>query len=112
MRPTSIDVIRRYIALQARYWRLTAAQKTTILLSTILFGVVIAVLAIFVLLFVSIGVGHWMAETIAPKAAYLYVAAFYVVLAAVVVIFRRRLIVNPVCRFISKLLVKPPSNEK
>jgi hypothetical protein len=60
--------------------------------------------------FISVGVGHLLATTIAPQLAYLIVALFYVVLLLVVCLMRRALFVDPIARFISKLLLDTPDN--
>lgn len=104
----SIDLLRRYITLNIDYARLTTAEKLTILLSTIAFYTMMVAVGTVVLIFISIGVGHLLAATVAHVAAYLYVAAFYLVVFILLIIFRRKIFVDPICRFITKLFVKPP----
>lgn len=112
--PTSVqslfDSLKRLVTLQLDYARLTAAEKMTVLLSTIAFFAVVGVLGTLVLIFVSIGVGHLLASTVAREAGYLYVAAFYLVLFVMLFVFRKKLIVDPIARFITKLFVKPPED--
>ncbi len=103
-----LQSLRRLLTLNIDYARLTVAEKVSILLSTMVVWVVVGVLVVLALLFVSIGVGHVLAQTIAPVMAYLLVAAFYVLLLIVVVALRRRLFVDPIARFISRLFCKPP----
>jgi uncharacterized membrane protein YgcG len=104
------DTLRRLITLKLDYARLTAAEKTAVLLSAVAFYAVILLLGAIVLIFVSIGIGHLLAMTVAPVAAFLYVAAFYVVVLALVIVLRRKLFVDPIARFVSKLFVKPPKD--
>lgn len=112
--PTSVqslfDSLKRLVTLQLDYARLTAAEKMTVLLSTIAFFAVVGVLGTLVLIFVSIGVGHLLASTVAREAGYLYVAAFYLVLFVMLFVFRKKLIVDPIARFITMLFVKPPED--
>ena len=103
-----IDAGRRYIMLNLDYARLTAAEKKTVLLSTIAFYAMATAIGTLVLVFLSIGVGHLLAATVAPVTAYLIVAAFYLVLLVVLFAFRRKIFVDPICKFITKLFVKPP----
>jgi len=100
--------LKRLVALNLDYARLTAAEKLTILLSTVTFYALIVILGTLVLIFISIGVGHLLANTVAGTMAYLYVAGFYLVLFILLFIFRKQLFVNPIARFISKIFVKPP----
>lgn len=103
-----IDNFKKLLALNLDYARLTAAEKLTILLSTIAFYSMVCILGTLVLIFVSIGVGHLLANTVAKEAAYLYVAAFYLALFILLFLLRKKIFINPTARFISKLFVKPP----
>lgn len=103
-----LNTLRRYIMLQLDFARLSGAEKLTVLLSTILFGAMIVIFGSIMLVFISIGVGHLLAMTVAPYVAYLYVAAFYLVVFICLIIFRRQLFTDPVARMISRLFVKPP----
>jgi hypothetical protein len=64
------------------------------------------------LIFISIGVGHLLATTIAPQLAYIYIALFYIVLLAILFAFRKALFLNPISRFVTRLLVKPPKTNQ
>ena len=103
-----IDNFTKLLALNLDYARLTAAEKLTILLSTIAFYSMVCILGTLVLIFVSIGVGHLLATTVARVAAYLYVAGFYMVLFILLFVFRKKIFIDPTARFISKLFVKHP----
>ncbi len=109
--PALIDSVKRLITLNIDYARLTAAEKLTVLLSGMAFYAVLTVCGTMVLIFISIGVGHLLATTVAKVAAYLYVAGFYAVVLALLIIFRKRLFIDPAARFISKLLITPPDKK-
>jgi len=106
-----IDILRRYVTLNLDYARLTAAEKLTILLSTVAFYMAAVAMGTVALIFISVGVGHLLASTCLGEAAYLYVAAFYLLVFVLLIVFRRRIFIDPICRFITRLLVKPPVNE-
>ncbi len=101
----------RYVTLQLDYARLTAAEKLTVLLSTIAFFALAVIIGMITLVFISIGIGHWLAVTIAPYTAYLFVSMFYLLLLVILVVFRRQIIFNPAARFISRLFLKTPENK-
>lgn len=105
------DNIKRMITLQLDYARLTAAEKLTIILSTMAIYGLVVIFATLSLVFITLGVGHLLATTIAPHFAYLIVAGFYVVVLFLLFIFRKQLFVNPIARFVSKLFINP-SEEK
>lgn len=96
--------------LQLDYARLSGAEKLTVLLSTILFGAMIIIFGTIMLVFISIGVGHLLAMTVAPYVAYLYVAGFYFLLFLCIIIFRRQLFTDPMARMVSRMFVKPPKH--
>lgn len=107
-----LDTARRYVTLNLDYGRLTAARKTSLLLSAVAYCVVLALLGCLFLMFLSIGVGHLLAETLSAKWAFMIVAGFYGLLLCGAVVFRRQLFVDPVTRFVTRLLVKPPKSDE
>ncbi len=102
-------ILLRYLTLQLDYARLSAAEKLTVLLSTIAFFALLVILGMITLVFISIG--HWLAATVAPYTAYLFVSAFYLLLLALLIVFRNQIIFNPAARFISRLFLKAPDEE-
>lgn len=102
-----IDHLKRLVTLNIDYARLTAAEKVSILMSTIAFYAVAGVVGMLLVLFISFGVGHLLATTVAPEVAYLYIAGFYLVVFVLLVVFRRQIIVDPITRFITKLFIDP-----
>lgn len=72
----SSAILMRYLRLTVEDVRLTAAEKLTVLFSTVTFFALVLILGTVALVFVSIGIGHWLAATVAPLMAYLYIAIF------------------------------------
>ncbi len=106
------SIVLRFLTLQLDYAKLTATEKLTVLLSTIAFFALVVIIGMISLVFISIGVGHWLAVTIAPHTAYLFVSAFYLLLLIVLIIFRNQIIFNPAARFISRLFLKNPEEDE
>lgn len=102
--------IRRLGELYISKARLKTTEKLTILLSTIAFSAVVAAIALVFILFVTIGVGHLLATSIAPHLAYLLVAGFYLLVLLVILFMRRTLFIDPISRFLSRLLVEAPES--
>ena len=105
------DTLRRYVTLNLDYARLTAAERLTVLLTTIAFYMTVVAAGTIMLIFISIGVGHLLAATCIGKMAYLYVAAFYLLIFVLLIVFRRRIFIDPICRFVTRLMVKPPTGD-
>lgn len=106
-----IENIKRLITLQLDYARLTATEKLTIILSTMAIYALVVIFGTLTLVFLTLGVGHLLATTIAPHFAYLIVAAFYVVVLIALLLLRKKLFINPIARFLSKLFVNPPEKD-
>lgn len=102
------DSVRRLVMLNIDFARLSAAEKLSVLLSAIAIYVALLIVGSTALLFLSIGIGHVLARTVAPIGAFLYVTAAYVALFGVLYFMRRRLFVDPITRFVTRLFVKPP----
>lgn len=103
---------RRMAMLEVENARLTTAEKLSLFCSTVAFYGIFTVIAIVALVFVSIGIGHLLAATVAPHLAYLFIAAFYVILLVLLIVLRRQLFTDPVTRFISRLIVTPPASAR
>lgn len=90
--------------------RLKTTEKLTVLLSTIAFVAIIAAITVVLVVFITLGVGHLLATTTAPHLAYLIVAGFYLVLLFIAILLRKRLIINPISRFMSRLILEAPKD--
>lgn len=106
------QTLRRFVALNVENARLTATEKLTLLFTAVAYFALLLMFGSLALVFVSIGVGHLLATTVAVHLAYLYVAAFYVIIVLLIVAFKRQLLLNPICRFISMLLAKNPQTPR
>ena len=102
--------LRRFAMLHIESARLTTAEKLTLLGTTIVYGALLLIFGSIAMFFISIGIGHLLATTISEHLAYLWVAAFYIVLVLVIIIFKRQLILNPICRYITRLLAPKPES--
>nr|MBD5376549.1 phage holin family protein [Bacteroides sp.] len=98
--------IRRYLELNLEYAKLTGAEKITILLTAIATAVVIGVLAILIFFFFSIACVHWLGDLMSMALAYTIMAAVYALVLVVFIVFRRELLINPVAKFISRLILR------
>ncbi|MDE7081894.1 MAG: phage holin family protein [Muribaculaceae bacterium] len=108
------DTARRWISLEIQYAKLTAAEKITILLSTLILGAVCMLLGMVILILFSFSLVDLFKTFLHPALAYLSVGGILVVLIALIVILRRPLLENPISRLISKLIleIKPRDNEQ
>lgn len=103
---------RKYFSLEWDYTKLTAVEKLAVLLSAVAFVAVVIIIATFVLHHVIAALISVLASALGCTwGAHLIAAVVLLVLLLVVFAFKKRLIVDPVARFISKLFLKPEDNE-
>lgn len=95
------ELIKLYLA----NTKLTATEKIARLLATIALCAIVAVLSVLAFFFLSIAVVHWIASETGSEWAYIIMGGFYLLLMIVFVSFKKQLIVNPICKFISQLLL-------
>lgn len=103
--------LRRFAILHLDNARLTTAEKLTLLLTSVTYLALLLILGSMALFFITIGVGHLLSTTISQHLAYLWIALFYIALVLAVVIFKRQLILNPICRYITRLLAPKPDEK-
>ena len=97
---------RSYMDLNIEYAKLTLAEKTTVLLTAMATAAIIGVLALIVLFFLSIAAVHWLALVMSLALAYSIMTGFNLLLLALVVILRKQLIVTPISKFVTKLILR------
>ena len=90
--------------------KLSAAERLTLLLAAIAVAGLATILVTAVVLFVSIGVARAL-ESVTPHGAYFMVAGFYALLLILLYVFRRPLVVDPISRLITRLLLDPPEDD-
>lgn len=105
-------LLRRLLGLRIEDARLVLAIKLTKLLSGIVFVMLAFMLFLCILSFISLAMGHLLSNVMHPVWAYLLIALFYLCLFAVVAIFKKQLIMDPIARFISKLIIESPVEQK
>lgn len=103
------QIVGKYVKLLVEDTRLNVAEKLTRLLSTIALASLLTIIVTVALVFVSIAVGIALAETLSPLWSFVIVAGFYIALLIILVTCRRTLLVSPIARFISSILLPPPT---
>ena len=103
---------RRYFSLEWDYTKLTAVEKLAVLLSAIAFIAVVIIIGAFALHYLFAALISLLASAMGCVwGANLIAVGILLVLLLVVFAFKKRLIVDPVARFVSKLFLKPEDNE-
>ncbi len=103
--------VKRLISLQFEHAKLMLVEKLTLLLGRIALVAVAFVISATALIFLSMSVADFLLRGLEPCWTYLIISGFYVLLIVVACCFRRQLIVNPIARYISRVILDPPVKE-
>ncbi|MCM1449581.1 MAG: phage holin family protein [Clostridiales bacterium] len=99
---------KRLFRLKVEDARFVLAVKLTKLLGAIVYLFVGFMIMLSMLAFIALAVGHCLSNYMEPVWAYMIIAAFYLILLCAIVVAKRFVIMDPIARFISKLIVEPP----
>lgn len=105
------DAASRYIKLLVEDTRLSVAEKLTRMFSAIALCALLTIISTVALVFISIAVALALAEALDPLWSFIIVAGFYIALLVILVCCRTSLIVTPIARFISRLLLPAPQKK-
>lgn len=104
--------LRRLATLYLENAKITTAEKLTMFCTAATVGVICLVLALFALAFVTVALIELLALAIPVWASYLIFAGIYAVMILTLILLREPLIMNPIARFMSKLLLEPGSERR
>lgn len=94
-----------WVKLEVEYAKLTLAEKFTILASAMIIGAICLLLGIVVLILLSFSVVELFKMIMAPALAYLAVGGIVCLLIVLIFLFRRRILIDPIARFITRLFI-------
>lgn len=110
MKSNLIDDIRNifeqsktWVQLEVEYAKLTAAEKLTMLLSSLIIGFVCLLLGSVVLVLLGFTIAELFKLILQPSLAYLSAAGSICILVAIIYLLRRPLVLNPISRLITKV---------
>lgn len=97
---------KEYLKLRIEYGKLTLTEKLTLLISSLAIGLICVFLAVIAVFFLSMSAVDWIAEAVGRSWACLIMCGFYVLLIGIIIVARKPLIVNPMSRLISRIILK------
>ncbi len=100
-----IKTLKDYIGLQKEYLKLDVIDKSIRLIAALALTAVVFVLACAVLFFLSFAVVYWLSPYVGMAVAFVTVAVMLFVLLLFIYALRRPLIVQPLVRFITTILL-------
>lgn len=99
------ETLKRFLTLKTEDIKLTVAEKATIVVSTLVVCAVLTLLGAAMLLFMTFALAEWIAEALGLGWAYLIIGGFYALLITLIVVLRKQLIIDPVSRFITRVIL-------
>lgn len=104
---------KRWVQLELEYVRLTATEKITVLMSTLVFGAVCMLIGAVVLILLSFALVEVFQQFLSPALAFLCTAGILLILIVLVYFLRKPLLENPISRLLSKLIldIKPKNDD-
>lgn len=98
--------------LEIEYLKLTAAEKMIILVSMMVIGAVFLLLLLPAVLMFLFALAQVFIDFMPVALAYVSVGGIVLLILVLLILFRKSLIINPVAKFISKVLLDHPTDKK
>lgn len=100
-----VDTLKHYVGLQKEYVKLGAIEKTVRLLTSIAMVAILGLLLVFILIFLSFAAAFALGPIVGQVAAFVIIAAVYVIVLLFFLIFRKQWIEKPLVHFLANLLL-------
>lgn len=101
---------KKYLILQKRYTQLEIAEKMTVLLSTLILVLIVIILSMVALFYLSFTLAYLLAPLLGSVVtSFAVITAFIILLIIAIFTLRRKLIINPMTRFIASLFIHESS---
>lgn len=98
--------------LEVEYLKLTAAEKLIIMMSAMIIGAIFMLLLLPVILMFLFALAQVFIGFMPVAVAYVCVGGIILLILAILFFFRKNLVINPVARFISKLLLEKENSKE
>lgn len=102
---------KKYLELQKKYTQLEVAEKLTILLSTLILVLLVVILGMVALFYLSFTLAYILDPIVGGlMVSFAMISCFHILLIALIVIFRKKIIINPMTKFIAGLFIDNNKN--
>ena len=101
---------KKYLELQKKYTQLEVAEKLTILLSTLILVLLVVILGMVALFYLSFTLAYILDPIVGGLMVSFAMISFHILLIALIVAFRKKIIINPMTKFIAGLFIDNNKN--
>lgn len=99
--------LKKYLELQKKYTKLEITEKLTILLSTLIFVFLVVVIGMGALFYLSFTLAYVLGPLVGGlMVSFGLITLFHILLILLLVVFRKRLIIQPMLKFIAGLFLE------
>ena len=100
------DDVKKYIQLQSEYVKVEFVEKLTVLISALLIIFLVIILIMGALFYLFFSVAYLIEPIVGSMTvSFFIISAFYLLLTLDLFVFRKKLIINPLVRFLSRLFL-------
>ncbi len=100
-----VESIKDYIGLQKEHLKFDVTEKVVRMASLLTIGVIVITLSAVTLFYVSMAAIHWLSPIIGMAEAYMAASAVHLLLILIFYWLRKPLVINPLARLITKILI-------
>lgn len=104
---------KKYLELQKEFVKLDATEKMTVILSAILIVTVLLLLGSIVLLFLTFALAYYLGDVLGSLSlGFGLISAFILLLTVIFYFNRNRMVIQPMARFMTKLILTKEDGSK
>mgnify|MGYP000618097868 len=104
---------KKYLELQKEFVKLDATEKMTVILSAILIVTALLLLGSIVLLFLSFALAYYLGDVLGNLSlGFGLISAFILLLTVIFYLNRNRMVIQPMARFMTKLILTKEDGSK
>ncbi|MBQ7822712.1 MAG: phage holin family protein [Bacteroidaceae bacterium] len=96
---------KKYIELQTKLFKLESVEKSGILLSTLIFLMLAVVFCAGLGFYLMFTLAYLLEPVMGLMWSFLVISGFYLLLIIILFLFKKKLIINPIIRFLSQLFL-------
>ena len=104
---------KKYLELQKEFVKLDATEKMTVILSAILIVTVLLLFGSIVLLFLTFALAYYLGDVLGSLSlGFGLISAFILLLTVIFYLNRNRMVIQPMARFMTKLILTKEDGSK
>ncbi len=104
------QMIQRLCRLYVSKARLDLSEKLARLFSGVALALIVLILGICVMVFLTLALSAVITDVLPDYWSYLIIGGFYVIVILLLIALRGPILINPITRFISRIIVESPLN--